>query len=147
MFATGGVKSEKLKNTFGRNWNASGGQWWSMAGRIFYLESQRISLHRIWIHVCHDQNGGSLIFVQHLGNHSKSERKAWHCVCLKNLRGMRQSMSNAMLIIVRSLEFELQSEMRLIELASALELSEIRGFVIIVHQNLFCRRFRLLWCH
>ena len=67
-----------------------------------------------------------------------------NCVCLKNLRGMRQSMSNAMLIIVRSLEFELQSEMRLIELASALELSEIRGFVIIVHQNLFCRRFRLL---
>ena len=53
-------------------------------------------------------------------------------------------MSNAMLIIVRSLEFELQSEMRLIELASALELSEIRGFVIIVHQNLFCQRFRLL---
>ena len=30
--------------------------------------------------------------------------------------------------------------MRLIEMASALELSEIRGFVIIVHQNLFCQR-------
>ena len=146
------MKQMRLKNTF---FEMQSCHYWRYGWRADILPriTENISTsmlrrrRRIWIHVCHDQKGGSLIFVQHLRNHSKSESKAWHCVCLKNLRGMRQSMSNAMLIIVRSLEFELQSEMRLIELASALELSEIRGFVIIVHQNLFCRRFRLLWCH